>query len=261
MKSDNKNRAIAAVGTVLFHLAVLVALVMGYMRYSPVEERRWPPVDSSEILFAGEYVMLGDRPDATVTTSDEPSAEKTAEETGEPGTELVDEGAAATPAPLVTSKEESPAKVQEKPRPEKTGPTKEELARQEREKQRREEAQKINSRVNFGGSGKDTGKAGSPNGNASTGALSGAPGHDLKGRTVARWGRPSSTLAGVIRIRVSVNKQGKVVGTPSYVGGSGPAAANMTVRQRCIQASRESQFSVALDGPATQTGVITWRFE
>ncbi|MCM1517360.1 MAG: hypothetical protein NC117_01790 [Pseudoflavonifractor sp.] len=261
MNSDNKNRITAITGTVLFHAAILVALITAYMRYESVDERQWPPVDSADILFAGEYVMLGDVPAQTATEAEEASAEQSADEAASDSHDITDEGNAGDPAPIVSSTVESAAKVKEKPQPEKAGPSKEELARREREKQRQEEAKRINERVKFGGSGKSTGKSGSPDGNASTGTLSGAPGHNLKGRTVAHWGRPSSTLAGVVRIRVSVNKQGKVVGTPAYVGGSGPAAANMTVRQRCIQASRESQFSVALDGPATQTGVITWRFE
>lgn len=261
MNSDSKNRLTAITGTVLFHAAILVALITAFMRYESVEDRQWPPVDSAEILFAGEYVVLGDVPTQNEADAEEAPVEQSPENTASDSPDLKDEGTPGEPAPIVSSQVESPAKVKEKPQPEKTGPSKEELARREREKQRREEAERINERVKFGGSGKSTGKSGSPDGNATAGALSGAPGHDLKGRTVARWGRPSSTLAGVVRIRVSVNKQGKVTGTPAYVGGSGPAAANMAVRQRCIQASRESQFSVALDGPATQTGVITWRFE
>ena len=58
-----------------------------------------------------------------------------------------------------------------------------------------------------------------------------------------------------------VNRQGYVIGSPQYVGGEGPASANLTIRNRCISASQESRFSVSEDAQAEQVGVITWRFE
>ena len=156
-------------------------------------------------------------------------------------------------------------KEQAKPKPAPTGPTKEELAERERvkrEKERAEKQSKISDRLKSGFSGKKgSGKTGSPNGNSTTGAVSGMPGHNLKGRTAESWGRPSSTLSGTIRIRVSVNRQGRVVGNPTYVGGSGPAAANSATRRSCIEASRNSRFSVDLDAQAEQVGIITWNFE
>lgn len=261
MDSNKKDRIIAIAGTVLFHIIVLMVLLFACLQYDPTETREWPPVDESEIVFGGEYVMLGDIPDPSVTVSDEPAPQESNTDAASEATDMVDEGTIGVPAPLVTSKQESPAKVKEKEKPEKTGPTKEELAAQEKAKKEKEAAEKINNRVKFGGSGSGNGKAGQTDGNATTGAVKGAPGHNLKGRTVDHWGRPSSALSGTIRIKVVVNKQGKVIGTPTYVGGEGPAAANMSVRNSCIAASRESQFSVSLDGPATQTGVITWRFE
>lgn len=261
MDSNRKDRIIAIVGTVAFHAIVLIVLLCAYLEFDPTETREWPPADESEILFGGEYVMLGDIPDPSVTTSDEPAPQESTDDAASEATDMVDAGSVGEPAPLITSQQESPAKVKEKARPEKTGPTKEELAAQEKARREKEAAERINNRVKFGGSGSGNGKSGQPDGNASTGAVKGAPGHNLKGRSVESWGRPSSTLSGTIRIKVVVNKQGKVVGTPTYVGGDGPAAANMNVRNSCIAASRQSQFSVSLDGPATQTGVITWRFE
>ena len=113
----------------------------------------------------------------------------------------------------------------------------------------------------FSNSKKGKGEPGSPNGNSTTGALSGMPGHDLRGRTAEAWGKPASTLSGTVRIKVRVNRKGQVTGTPEYIGGTGPAAANAGVRRSCIAASRQSRFSVDLEAPAEQTGVITWKFE
>lgn len=261
MDSDKKDRITAIAGTVAFHVAVLLVLLFAYLQYDPSEIREWPPADESEILFGGEYVMLGDIPDPSVTVNDEPAPQESVEDAASEATDMADEGSKGDPAPLLSSRQESPAKIKEKEEPKKTGPTKEELAAQEKARREKEAAERINNRVKFGGSGSGNGKAGQPDGNASVGAVKGAPGHNLKGRTVDHWGRPSSALSGTIRIRVVVDKRGKVIGTPSYVGGEGPAAANMNVRNSCIAASRESQFSVSLDGPATQTGIITWKFE
>lgn len=261
MDSDRRDRIIAIAGTMAFHLVILLVLIFAYLQYDPTEVREWPPVDESEILFGGEYVMLGDIPDPSVTVNDEPAPKESVDDAASEATDMVDEGSVGEPAPVISSQQESPAKEKEKEPPVKTGPTKEELAAQEKARREKEAAERINNRVKFGGSGVGNGKAGQPDGNASTGAVKGAPGHNLKGRTVDYWGRPSSSLSGTIRIKVVVNKQGKVIGTPSYVGGDGPAAANMAVRNSCIAASRESQFSVSFDGPATQPGIITWRFE
>lgn len=261
MRLNDRNKAIAIVCAIVFHAVVLLVLLSSHLHFTPVGGQTWPPVDSSEILFGGEYVMLGDVARENVRVSDEPAPQSSDNEAAAEANDMTDEGAAGEPSTLVSTERESPAKVQKKPVPEKKGPTKEELAQREREKRQREAAERINDRVKFGGKGRGSGKSGSPDGNSNVGAVSGSPGHNLKGRSIAYWGKPSSTLAGVLRIKVSVNKQGKVVGTPVYVGGSGPAAANLSVRRSCISASKASQFSVALDGPATQTGVITWRFE
>ena len=117
--------------------------------------------------------------------------------------------------------------------------------------------------MKFGQSGtgnNGAGSAGSPNGNATVGAVSGSPGFNLKGRTLADWHRPASAPLGTITIRVSVNRQGKVT-SASYLSGTGAAAASQSARQSCIAAARQSQFSVDEDAPASQTGTITYNFK
>ncbi len=261
--NDNarRNRMIALIGTVAFHVIVLILLCAGYMEYSAQEPRRWPPADSSEILYGGELVMLGNT-QAPSTVNDTPAPPEKAERETPQADDEQDKGTKGDPEPLVAAREESPAKVKEEKKPEKKGPSKEEIAEQERIKREKETAKNINrlTKNAFGNSGAGNGKAGSPNGNSATGAVAGSPGHSLKGRTLESFGRPNSALSGTIRIRVRVNRQGYVVGSPEYVGGEGPAASNMAVRNRCIAASQESRFSVSLDAQAEQVGVITWRF-
>jgi hypothetical protein len=270
MQQSDKDRIFAGIGTALAVLVLLLWIMLSEFRINiaDIEGRTWPPVDSSEIVFGGEFVKLGDIP-LPVDQQAEPMPQESAEEPTYEGTDLADAGEKAEVAPTpVASEKPSPMKVEKKAEtPEKKGPTKEELAEQERiKRQKEQEAQskKISSGMknSFSNSSKaSSGTSGSSNGNSNSGALAGTPGYSLKGRTAESWGATRSTLAGSITIRVSVNRQGYVVGTPSYVAGTGPAAANSQVRQSCINAARSSRFSVDLDAPAEQVGTITWTFK
>lgn len=259
---EQKARIISAACTVVIFAVLLALMLTLYLRYTGDEPRVWPPEDTSELLLDGEYVMTGDIPEPD--HSDNSPAPSAASEAAPETEDMKDAGPAADqPAPPVTQKQESPAKVKEKVRPEKTGPTKEELEQQEKERKQREAAERINNRVSFGGSGngkKAEGKSGSPNGNSANGALAGMPGTNLKGRTLASWEKPAGTETGTIVVSVRVNRQGKVVAA-SYSSGTGAVASSSAARRSCEQAALRSKFSVDLDAPAEQTGTITYRFE
>ncbi len=259
MDNSRKNRIIAVIGTIAFHLIVLVIMLCMALSYPPKNKKIDEP--KSEILFGGEYVMIGNIPNQFKTQNDQQSPSVSDIKGDDTGNDMVDEGTVGEPSQLITSTQESPMTIQKKETPEKTGPTKEELAQQEKERKQKEAAERINNRVQFTGNrGTGSGNAGSPDGNSSTGALLGAPGFDLKGRTAEAWGSPKSrSLSGKIVIKVRVNRQGRVT-SAEYAGGEGPAAANTSVRQSCIQASLDSKFSVNLNAAAEQTGTITWRF-
>lgn len=263
---SRRNQLIALLATVLFHAAVAVVLLTLCLRYSGSEsnERVWPPVDSSEVLFGGEYVMVGDRQEMAASTNEPAPAEAEAQEAPAPEAEaLVNSGEPAQPAPVVSSERPSPAKVEKKPAPEKTGPTKAEIEAAERAKREQEARQAIASKVQFGQKstgGNGSGKAGSADGNATVGAVSGSPGFNLKGRSLADWHTPPAGPLGTITVRVTVNRQGKVT-SASYSSGTGAAAASQSTRQSCINAAKMSQFSVDNDTPVSQTGTITYNFK
>lgn len=265
-RRSRRNHLVALLATLLFHVAIVVVLLTLYLRYPGAEEsdRTWPPVDSSEVLFGGEYVMIGDRPEIARNSAEPAPAEAEAQEAPAPEAEsVVNSGEPAQPAPVVSSERQSPAKVEKKPVPEKTGPTKAELEAAERAKREQEARQAIANKVKFGQKstgGSGAGKAGSPDGNASVGAVSGSPGFNLKGRSLADWHTPPAGPLGSITIRVTVNRQGKVT-SASYASGTGAAAASQPTRQSCINAAKLSQFSVDNDAPASQTGTITYNFK
>lgn len=261
MNRSRRDSLIAVLLTILIYAGVIAVCLFTFLRFPPGgEPLPLPQPEDDGILLGGEYVMLGDNLSLALNSTDEAAPDQTATEASTEADDLINAGEQAEPTPVVTSKQESPMKVTEKPKPEKTGPTKEELAAQEKARREKEAADKIKKQMSFSGKGSGKGSAGSPNGNSSTGAPSGSPGHNLAGRTIESFDKPSAQLSGEIRIRVKVNAKGQVIAA-TYEGGSGPAAANSTVRQRCVNASRKSRFSVRTDSDGDQSGVITWRFK
>ncbi|MDE7024666.1 MAG: hypothetical protein K2O88_02160 [Paramuribaculum sp.] len=259
--TNNRRAKIIALSVTIVLCALMIAMMlMLTLKRAEHSERTWPPVDSSELLFEGEYVKLGDIPEPEQNDNNASEAEAT-------DISGIDRTNAGTPeqapAPVLTSEQESPAKVTKKPQPENPGPTKEELEQQQKEKLQQEQSQQIANRVKFGGSGSgkgNSGKSGSPNGNADHGALSGAPGTSLKGRSLESWARPTGHATGTIVVSVRVNRQGKVIAA-SYSRGTGAVAANTAARQSCVQAAKNSRFSVSMEAPAEQTGTITYKFD
>ena len=56
---DRRNRLIAIIATVVFHIVVLVIMLCAYLRYTGEQPRKWPPQDTSEILYGGELIVEG----------------------------------------------------------------------------------------------------------------------------------------------------------------------------------------------------------
>lgn len=253
MDRNDKNKIGGLVVTIAFHAMLIVALAFAYLyyRYSPEESEQLEP-EKEEILFGGEYVMLGDvlqlETGAATIGGDVPE-EKT------------------DPIPMVTQKEESPMKVQPMDKVS-DEPTAEELAaeteRVRREKEEAEKSAKINKRM--GGAFKnsfaeDNVSTGSTEESAIKRTTVGAPGvSGLEGYTLAGWGHPNSPVQGIVRVQVRVNSRGKVI-KAQYVGGSGSAAGNPAVRRSCEDASMKSSFSVPENTTSEGVGEIIWRFE
>ena len=57
--TPSRNRLIAIIATVVFHIIVLVLLLCIYLRYTGDEPRKWPPQDLSEIIYGGELIIEG----------------------------------------------------------------------------------------------------------------------------------------------------------------------------------------------------------
>lgn len=262
--TENRNRAIAAVATVVFHIAILFLLLWLGLTYSDTQrEREWPPADTSELLLEGEYVKLGDTPvpESTPVVSESSDNSKPAAPAEADDRINAGEPAETTP-PVLTSETESPVKVKPEPIPENPGPSEAEIEAAAKAKREAETQQRINQRVSFGNGNKTnaSGESGSPNGNASTGALSGKPGFSMAGRTLEQWSAPRGRETGVIVVSVRVDREGKVIDA-KYRSGSGAISADAAARRSCEQAAMASRFSVDANARAEQMGTITYRFE
>lgn len=257
MKRDKVISAVIAIG---LHLLLLLVLTTTYLRWPPEDpEDSRIPVDSTEILLVSDYINLGDML-RDVTPSDAPLAESQQGETLQDGHDMDNGGEAGLTPPEVSSQQESPMKVTPAEKPEKTGPTKEELEEQERIRHEQRTRDKIARRMNFSGTGKGDGISGKGEGSDVSGQPTGEQGHDLAGRTILHWGANSSRKSGTIRISVTVNPEGKVI-KADYAGGEGAAAGDNAMRNKTIRATYDTKFSPLPNSTKNQTGTITWRFK
>lgn len=279
-----KHEISSAVITLLLTLglgALLVCCTLHY-EYPPKGMEELAQALPEDSIFmeeaAEEYVKLGDIPEPQQDNQELKEAQSEPEEEVKPepnveAHDLKDAGKVEPKQPEpIKQKQESPQKIKEtkKPepkQPEKTGaarPNDKSDAKKSETKRSNASSSNVNSDMkNVFGNAKGSGSKteGSPNGNASTGKLQGhaSLGDGLVGYTVERWGRPHSTSAGTITIRVTVNPRGKVI-KATYAGGTGEARNNTAARQSCIEAALQSQFSVPLNRTTDGVGTITWRF-
>lgn len=243
MENNRRHRAIAAAATLLFHALLIAALVAGVLRYSSEHDQpEWPPADSSEILFGGEFVMVGDQgaseAEAAAETADVSDVSDVSDVT-----DVTD-----VAAPSGDIKVPKALKVPKDPKAEKAEAEKAEKA---------EKAEAIKDRVSFG---KGKGKAGQPDGNSADGAVSGIAASGLGNRKAVSLPSPAKGPMGKIVVKITVDRNGNVT-SAAYLSGVAPANASASARRSCVEAARRSRFSADPDAPASQTGTITYTYK
>lgn len=255
----------AVAATVAFHALLLLILLSVFLRYPPKGVETWPPDEEKEILFdevedlytSGEFVRVGDTPDELADADLSPSAEIQPEPSQE-GVDTQDAGVAGNPAPVVSSANESPMKVDKTPK----GPTKQEIEAEKKKQEaakRQQAKEEAANKVKFGGGGKDSGKAGKPDGNSTTGVTVGSSGKGLDGRTLEKWALPTSSKTGVIAVAVKVDSKGNVTEARySPTGSSGDAAGETSLRRACEEKAKQCRFSVK-EGAPIASGYIIFR--
>ncbi len=240
MENNRRHRAIAAAATLLFHALLIAALVAGVLRYSSEHDQpEWPPADSSEILFGGEFVMVGDQGAAEAEAAAETADVSDVSDV----TDVTD-----VAAPSGDIKDPKALKVPKDPKAEKAEAEKAEKA---------EKAEAIKDRVSFG---KGKGKAGQPDGNSADGAVSGIAASGLGNRKAVSLPSPAKGPMGKIVVKITVDRNGNVT-SAAYLSGIAPANASASARRSCVEAARRSRFSADPDAPASQTGTITYTYK
>lgn len=275
MKS-NKSRIIAIIGTLLFHVA-LFFISFFYSMDNTVSElfsKEWPPQDSSEILFGGEYVMIGD----TYEPSDQPEEDNAAsstqsEEVSIEADDMNDAGAIGDPVQPVTSTDESPMEVVEKPVQTNPGTTKEEEETPKTEnpsaKQATSSTPSVSVTFNTPGSGngssggKDKGQKEGNTKDQDAKIIGNSGEYNLPGYSIAHWVKPNRKFgrSGYIKVSVTVSNSGKVM-SAKVTGGSEYFLSNEDLKKACEAAAMKCSFKLNLaTSKKTQRGTITYIVE
>lgn len=243
----------------LLHIGAVVAMLYTYLSATP-EPDKLPETAKSEITFGGEYVQLGDIPVPDLDAGGIP--EEGTDDPASDGSDPEPEGTPGEGESLVSSNQPSPATTSSR----RNGPTEAEKREQERIRKEKEAQEKerrsINSRTSnaFSRANNGGGTSGSPDGNSTTGALQGTPGHNLGKAYKLQVRRPSCSKSGEIRISVLVRSDGTIA-EAKYAGGTGAAASDRAIRKQFENFTKSLRFTVTGEVPATQRGTITWQIK
>ena len=123
MSGTDKDKIKGLVATVVFHAVIVIALVFVCLNYSyPPKDKDLQELKEDEILFGGDYVVLGDF--AMSVDNPSPGEQQVLEQNDEPALEGDDVDNAGEQGdvvpPLITQNAEAPMKevqVAEKPGP------------------------------------------------------------------------------------------------------------------------------------------------
>lgn len=253
---DKRNELTAAILTALLSaltIAVLLLVNITYNGSGQTSNRTWPPVDSAELLFGGEYVLAGN---LDVVGNDEPTPiEEVEMEASALPSQVEVDNPTPTPEPLAVQQQPSPAKASPTVASEAKTAKEDKETEQERNQTRRDIASRTNK---FGGSG--TGRQGNPDGNSDRGVLTGSPGASLGNRTYLGGGECSSRVTGKITVSIQVNREGKVT-SATIIGGTPPASSNAAQRATVLKKAHQARFSPSQDAPVSQKGTLTYIFK
>lgn len=263
MDTHNKYRLISAAFTALLAAAAIIALLLVHLSFSGSGFAEWPPVDSTEIMLAEEFVEV-EMPPVVPTQGGGSQPDDGATPPPPDANDLRNAGATAEEVtPPITS--DQPSTVVEKKRiPEKaTGPSQEELDRRAEEKRQKEASEEIKNRMKFGttaaAEGSGEGDTGSGKGNStSRGSFKGSGSGSVGGRGVSVAGGISCPMPGTVTVRITVSPEGKVVGNPEIIQPT--TISDPTVRAHCITRARAARVAPAPDKTADETGRITFTF-
>ncbi len=268
-----KNKGIGIIGTVGFHLVLLLLLL--YLKF-PYQ----PPQDEEGIMVMIGIENVGaDVPNKSVTSSSvvTPQKEIMPVKT-EPVKEVKEQLLSQNLEESVNLENEEKKKKEEEERQKRIEEEKrkaeEERLRKEAEERERKERDIKNRVTNvFQNSATEAGSTGtteagqhnqgSPSGNSDQGAPKGSAGYgsyDLGGRSIT-GGLPKPAFSvnesGVVVVNITVNEDGKVI---SAIVGQGTTTSSGQLRNSALAAAKKALFETK-KGVSTQSGTITYKFD
>ena len=255
MAPENKYRINGWMGTILFHVAVLLFLLFfGFTTQLPL-----PGEEGVEISLGYDMAGMGDvQPRRTETveqrTQQQPITEKTEEE-------IVTQDIESAPSLVEKKEEKRVEKVTEKPV--------EEVV---------EEQPQVNPAALYQGKSKDqspqqsegitegTGDQGKPTGSVDAKEYLGKGGfgdgvsYSLEGRNPRFLPKPSSTFQenATVVVQITVNRYGKVVRAVAIDKGSNTTSTSL--RRLAEEAAKKAEFNPNMSAAESQRGTITYYF-
>ncbi len=263
----NRPHLIAAAVTVAAAVVVIVVLLLCRLVFDP-DALRQPPRPVTELTeIDEEFVDLLDqavRPSTPSPAYAEKPVRRNSHAAAASGSDLADAGAAGAPVPDVTSERPSPLQVKKKDKPEKTGPSKEQLEEEARRRARKGVSDAFaappEAEDNTDSRGRDKGDSGRPEGESS--ALDGTGTGSVGGGWIMpRYAKVAATVTGRIELRAVVGKDGRVISV-EQTGGKAPAAANSALVAKCKAEVRSRRFTrTDDDAPEQAVARIIYTFK
>lgn len=244
MAQNDKNAKLIALAATLILAALtffcLLTVTIGWDKQAITEKTIQAP-EEEEIFIDAELLEHGDE-DIFDIDEPAPAPEGSPEQADEPQDKLVATGENPMPSSpqekLTSQKQDSPVKSTEPPKTQK-------------------EESKISSTMKDKFSSSNGKTDGKPAGTGTGGSGIGTAG-SLNGRTFLGCAEPSVAVSKEVKIvvNVTVDASGKVT-EASFKSDSGPGQGNTTLRNACVQASKNARWSKK-EGARPARGTITW---
>ncbi len=267
-------RVTALIATIVAALAAVWLLCTLHLSVT-VPDREWPPRHDGEIAMAEDDNFFEVKHEAPAPVHEEAApvkARENASRKSDPapasGHDTYDRGKAGDAPSTVTSERKSPVKEQKKEKPQRTGPSKEELEKQKAEEEARRRASAATSSAfsrasgknNTANKGREEGNSGSVNGKSESvnGTGTGTVGG---GWRIPAYAKVPATVTGTIKLKVNIDRSGKVKSV-EFEGGTPPAATDSRLRRAVEAEVRSRRFTRSDDNaPDRATAYITYRFK
>lgn len=270
----DKHKREGLIGTVLFHVLLLILFIFAGLTYTVP-----PPEYGMLVNFGTSEVGSGE---VQPETSGDPVAEEVLPEPVEATPEVVPETPTPTPEKVMTQTVEDAPEIEEQPKEEPKEVVEEVKPKEEvKEKPKEEVKPKIsnklsnafnklkNAKTSKGGSHGDdknkTGDKGQPNGSMDPGAFKGIPGDGGNG-SYYLGGRKAKLIMpeddsqeeGIVVVDIIVDRTGRVL--KAYPGAKGSTTTSAKLYRKAKEAALKTKFTPKPDAPLEQKGQIKYHF-